>query len=344
MTNGKVLVVDDDPMVRSMLERMLGKEGIEVVTARDGQHALDMFWSEQPDVVLLDVVMPTLDGFEVCRRLKEDPESRLTPVVMITGLGDVDDRVRSLELGADDFLSKPVQRVELIARVRSLVRSKHYTDELERAETVLMTLARSVESRDPNTGDHCERLSRLSGALGERMGLGDEEITALRRGGVVHDIGKVLIPDAILLKQGPLAPDERAIMQQHPVEGEHICKPLKSMGLVTPIIRHHHEKRDGSGYPDGLGGDEIPLTARVLQVVDVYDALTTQRPYKPAISPAKTLEMMREEVDMGWGDADVFAEFRQMVIDGQNGKGVPPCAEAIEGEAGRIAAAGTEPQ
>ena len=277
-----ILVVDDEPANRELMIELLEPQGHKIVTAVDGQEALEEFARNQPDLVLLDIMMPRVDGVEVCRRLKKNPESRLTPVVLVTALSAREDRVRGIEAGADDFLNKPVDRIELLARVRSLLNLKAYTDELERAELVLFALARSIEGKDPYTGGHCERLSDYSERLGRRIGLPEEQITALRRGGIVHDIGKVAVPDAILLKPGKLTPEEWKIMRQHPAVGESICAPLKSFRLVLPIIRHHHEKLDGSGYPDGLKGDQIPLTARIMTVVDIYDALTTERPYHGA--------------------------------------------------------------
>jgi putative two-component system response regulator len=294
-----------------------------VVVASDGRRSLDEFARIRPDLVLLDVQMPVMNGFEVCRSLKSRSESRLVPVVLVTGLSATEDRVRGLDAGADDFLIKPVDRSELLARVRSLLSLKAFTDELERAESVLFTLALSIEGKDPYTGSHCQRLSDLSVSLGQRIGLSAEEIIALRRAGTVHDIGKVAVPDAILLKPGRLTPEEFRIMQQHPVVGERICSPLKSFRLVLPIIRHHHEKLDGTGYPDGLRGKEIPITARILQIVDVYDALTTDRPYRRALSIAEALDTIEEEVRKGWWDAELFNEFQEMqteaALSGQDG-------------------------
>lgn len=311
---GKVLVVDDDAVNRELLQEFLAAEGLEVVSAPDGRSSLEEFSRLKPDLVLLDVNMPFLDGFEVCRRLKSDSETRLTPVVLVTALSATADRVRGIKAGADGFLSKPVDHSELLAHVRSLLSLKAYTDELERAESVLFALARSIEGKDPYTEGHCERLSGYAARLGERVGLAEDQVIALRRAGIVHDIGKVAVPDAILLKPGRLTPDEFRIMQEHPVVGERICAPLKSFRLVLPIIRHHHEKVNGLGYPDGLKGEDIPMTARVLQIVDVYDALTTQRPYKRAFSRAEALEMMEEEVKKGWWDPGIFQEFRQISI------------------------------
>ncbi len=208
-------------------------------------------------------------------------------------------------------MSKPVDRLELLARVHSLLSLKAHTDELERAEMVLFTLARSIEAKDPYTHGHCERLSELSAGLGKRIGLNEEEITALRRGGVVHDIGKVGVPDSILLKPGKLNDSEWMIMREHPATGEKICAPLKSFRLVLPIIRHHHEKLNGTGYPDGLTGNAIPLLARILQIVDVYDALTTERPYRHALSTAESFNIIEDEVKRGWWDPDLFQQFQQ---------------------------------
>jgi putative two-component system response regulator len=209
-----------------------------------------------------------------------------------------------------------VELAELLARLQSLIKLKQRTDELERAEAVLFALARSIEGKDPYTGGHCERLSEYSASLGQHLGLPDEQITALRRAGVVHDIGKIAIPDSIILKPSSLSPDEWKLMREHPVVGERICAPLKSFRLVLPIIRHHHEKFDGSGYPDGLQGENIPVTARVLQIVDVYDALTTVRPYKPAFSITDAMQTMKLEVAKGWWDAHIFDEFEQLVRSG----------------------------
>ncbi len=292
---------------------MLRREGFEVASVEAGEQALAEFARFQPDVVLLDVMMPGMNGFEVCRRLKSNPETRLTPVVLVTGLTASSDRVSGIDAGADDFLSKPIDRGELIARVRSLLKLKAHTDELERAETVLFTLALSIEARDPYTLGHCERLAEVSLQLAARVGLPAEQLTALVRAGYLHDIGKLTVPDAILLKAGPLTPAERQTMQLHPIEGERICSPLKSFRLVLPIIRHHHEKLDGSGYPDGLKGEQVPLSARILQIADVYDALATERPYKPAMPRAQALEVMENEVALGWWDPHLFAEFRKMI-------------------------------
>jgi len=233
--------------------------------------------------------------------------------VMITSLSQTEERIRGIEAGADEFLSKPVNRQELKTRVRSLLKLKRHTDELENAETVLFTLAISVEAKDPYTNGHCDRLARYSVALGKSLGLPPEQLKALHRGGVLHDVGKIGVPDSILLKPGPLTKEEREVIKSHPVIGERICAPLKSLRLVLPIIRHHHERWDGSGYPDGLAGAAIPLTARILQAVDLYDAFTTQRPYKPAYPKEQAFAIMREETARGWWDSPLIEAFIAMV-------------------------------
>ena len=308
-----VLIADDHESSLLGLEGLLCREGYQVVTASDGEQALAAFRRLQPDLLLLDVNMPRMSGLEVCRTIKGNPETVLVPVVMITALTATKDRVAGIEAGADDFLTKPVEREQLLARVRSLLRQKAFTDELERAEAVLFALARSIEGKDPYTQGHCERLAEYSARLGEHLGLPAQDIKALSQAGIVHDIGKVSVPDSILLKAGRLTRAERVIVERHPAVGERICAPLKSFQLLLPIIRHHHEKMDGSGYPDGLKGEAIPLTARVLQIVDVYDALTTERPYKPVIAQDEALALMKREVRKGWWDPKVFAAFEQLI-------------------------------
>jgi putative two-component system response regulator len=310
---GIILVADDNEANRELVSELLSAEGYQVVCAADGQHAQQAVDSASIDLALLDVVMPRPTGFEVCQAMKSEPETRLIPVILLTGLNSDADRIHGIMCGADDFLNKPVNKHELLARAHSLLRLKQFTDELDNAETVLFSLALSIEAKDPYTEGHCDRLSKYSVALGEKLGLTQELRVALRRGGLVHDIGKLSVPESILLKPGPLTPEERKIMEQHTVIGEKICAPLRSFRHVLPIIRHHHEKWDGSGYPDGLKGEQVPLTARILQVTDIYDALTTDRPYRKALPLDNALSIMREEVKRGWWDGSILDEFEAMV-------------------------------
>jgi putative two-component system response regulator len=308
-----ILIADDIEVNRELLTEILSTERYRIVHAEDGDEAMQLLEEGEVDLALLDVMMPGRSGFAVCRALKANPDTRLIPVVMVTSLSASEDRMQGIESGADDFINKPVNKEELLARVRSLLKLKQFTDELEHAENVLFALALSIEAKDPYTEGHCDRLAESSEALGKRLSLSAEERIALRRGGVVHDIGKVAVPDQILLKPGPLTPEERKVMQQHTIVGAGICSPLKSFRSVVPIIRHHHEKIDGSGYPDGLKGDAIPLTARILQTVDIYDALTTDRPYRKAMTPDRAFALMREEVKRGWWDGALVDELEAMV-------------------------------
>ena len=308
-----ILVADDLEANRDMLSTFLRKEGYRVVVAEDGQEALESLATGPVDLALLDVMMPRRTGISACREIKSKAETRLLPVVLITGSEGPDARIQGIECGADDFLTKPINREELLARVKSLLRIKHYTDELEHAENVLFTLALTIEAKDPYTEGHCERLSRYSVALGRRLGLPEDQLVALRRGAMLHDLGKTAIPERVLLKPGPLTEEERAVMKKHPEIGERICRPLRSFTLVLPIIRHHHEKLDGSGYPDGLKNGAIPLTARILTTVDVYDALTTDRPYRKALSREGAFATLEAEVKRGWWDGGLVTELRSML-------------------------------
>ena len=306
---GRILVVDDEAKNVEVISRLMRRLGYDVLTATSGELALESVALHKPDLVLLDVNMTGIDGFEVCRRIKSDAGTRLIPVILITGLNATADRVRGIEAGADDFLTKPPVIAELEARVRSLTRLKRYTDELETAESIILTLGLTIESRDPYTQGHCERVARYAAALGARLGLDDGQLVALHRGAFLHDVGKVGIPDAILLKPGSLTPSEQATMQEHTVIGHRLCGELRSLEEVRPIVRHHHERPNGTGYPDRLEGERIPLLARIMNVVDSYDALTTERPYKAAFSTAEAFREMRDEAARGWKFPALVEEF-----------------------------------
>jgi putative two-component system response regulator len=298
--NALVLVVDDQDSARQGLMKLLSQEGYRVTSAVNGIDAIDAVVREEPDLVLMDVMMPELDGFEACRTLKSLPATRLTPIVLVTALQDSKDRIRGIEAGADDFISKPINFHELKARVQSLVRIKRYTDELDTAAAVILSLSLTIEARDRYTEGHCLRLCNYATALGTSLGLDQDDQSALARGGYLHDIGKVGVPDAVLSKPGRLTPAEYEQMKLHTVIGDHLCGELRSLRRVRPIVRSHHERLDGSGYPDGLRGDAIPLLAQIMGVVDVYDALTTERPYKPAWSPEFAFEELSREARRGW--------------------------------------------
>jgi cyclic di-GMP phosphodiesterase len=312
---GRIIVVDDEPANVRLLTRQLARDGHVVLAATNGDEALDLIAREQPDLVLMDVVMPRRDGYETCRALKENPSTRLIPIVLVTSLSDSADKVRGLEAGADDFLTKPVNTSELLARVRALVRLKRYTDDLESAEAVMLTLGETIEARDAYTEGHCERLAAYAVTLGRALGLSRDELAALEYGGFLHDLGKIGVPDSVLLKPATLTADERHRMQQHTIIGDRLCGGLRSLARVRGIVRHHHERLDGSGYPDGLRGDAIPLLAQVIGIVDVYDALTTARPYKQALARDRARAELLDEVDRGWRRKDLV----DMFIDATGG-------------------------
>jgi len=309
----RILVVDDNAEMVELMRELLVSRGYDVVAVRNVEAAEVEVHRHVPDLILSDVIMPGRSGYELCRQLKSNPGTRLIPFVLITGLSDRENKVKGIEAGADDFLNKPIFPAELFARVKSLLKLKEFTDELETADSVLCTLGLSVEARDPYTEGHCERLARRAARLGRHLGLDDESVVALRRGGYLHDLGKIAVPDEILKKGSNLTAEEWEVMKQHPLTGENICKPLKSLRLVLPIIRYHHEHSDGSGYPDGLRQGEIPLLPRILQVVDVYDALRTARPYKPALNHEQASLTMRTESENGLWDKELVGEFFAML-------------------------------
>jgi putative two-component system response regulator len=329
-TIGRVLVVDDDRQVTGVFDRLLHREGYEVEVAHDGEAALRAVAERPPDIVLLDLVMPGPDGFEVCRRIKQDAATRLLPVVLVTGNHEPDKRVEGASAGADDFLSKPVDAQELLARVRSLVRLKRYTDDLDSAASIIMMLAVMVESRDGYTEGHCYRMANYATQLGRAIGLGDEALQTLRRGGFLHDLGMLAIPDQLLRKQGQLNAAEFGLVKQHTVIGDQLCGHLRSLQPVRQIVRSHHERLDGSGYPDGLCGHEIPIVAQIIGIVDVYDAITTQRAYQRVQPTHAAIVTLRDHVQRGWRRSDLVEAFAELVAQGTLG----PPAEPLNAKMG----------
>ncbi len=312
----RILVVDDHEISRDLTRDMLHLRGYEVWTAGNAEEAQNLVEHELPDMMILDVVMPGKSGIELCREMKDSTRTRLIPVILLTGLNDPRAKLMGIEEGADDFINKPINAQELFARVKSLLRIKQYTDELDNAEAVIMTLALSVEARDAYTQGHCARLSQHAVAMGRHLRLSGAEMVALRRAGILHDIGKIVVPDSILNKAGALTAEEWGIMRTHPMLGEKICRPMRTLEKVLPVIRHHHEHWDGSGYPDGLRGEEIPYLARILQIVDCHDALATPRPYKRALSREETRAIMRRETTAGRWDPELMPLFLNLMDHG----------------------------
>jgi putative two-component system response regulator len=307
--SGMILVVDDLETNLKLLTEILTLQGYQVVTARDGEEAIEVVGREQPDLVLSDVRMPRCDGFDLCRAMKAEPSTRLTPVVLMTATADAADRITAIEAGANDFITKPIDQPELKARVRSLMQIKRFTDDLDSAEEVLRSLALMIEARDSYTDGHCQRLAQYATDVGMKLGLDEDALTALKRGGYFHDIGKIALPDSILLKPGALSTEEFERVKQHPVVGDRLCGNLRALSRVRGIVRHHHERLDGSGYPDGLVGDAIPLLAQIIGIVDVYDAMTTDRSYHQAVSHDQAISELRRGAALGRFRADLIDPF-----------------------------------
>ncbi len=310
-----VLVVDDVSANRELLEGHLDELGYDVRQARDGVEALEAIAAEEPDLVLLDIDMPRLDGISVCERLKTHPTRRLIPIVILTASNDRGTRLRGIAAGADDFLSKPFDAKELLVRARVLLRQRVLNRRLDATEGVLFALARAVEARDRYTIHHAERVGRYAQAIGTALALDSEDTAMLYEGGVLHDLGKIAIPDAILLKPGPLSADEFATMRRHSAEGERICLSLRSVAHYLPIIRHHHERVDGEGYPDHLPGSEIPLGARIVAIADGWDAMVSDRPYRAGLDPEEALRRLRANAGKQW-DAAMVQTFLTLLDDG----------------------------
>jgi putative two-component system response regulator len=314
-TEPTILLVDAVDLNRRVLRATLASTGARFVEAKGPLQAFEILQRERVDLVVCDMFLPDLSGLEFCRRLKSDRNTNLLPVLMLTSVEGSELEVEGLTSGADEYLLQPAHPSVLKARVLSMLRHKAALDSLDEVESILFTLAQAVEERDKCTSDHCRRLSFFSVELGIRLGLSRNELLALHRGGYLHDIGKVGIPDSILNKQGELTEDEWRIMRSHVIRGEEICRPMKSLTTVLPIIRHHHEKWDGTGYPDRLKGNQIPLLARILQIADVFDALSSERSYKKALSMDDACRQLEKEAAAGWRDPELVPIFIAMLKD-----------------------------
>lgn len=309
----KILVVDDEKIVVDLHRKILERDGYHVIVAYNGVEALDIVATEKPDLILTDVFMPEMDGLQLCEELKKNERTNLIPVIMITAVDDYDNKIRGIETGADDYLAKPVRSRELYARVKSLLRIKTLIDNLESAETVIFSLANAIEAKDPFTKGHIDRVSSLAVNLGRHIRLSRKDIGTLEKGGALHDIGKIGVKDIVLLKPGKLTSDEYEEIKKHPETGENICRPLNSLKPALPIIKHHHERFDGSGYPSGLLGEEIPLLARIMAIIDSYDALTSQRAYRDAVTHEQAMRIFRHDTNKGKFDPALFAKFEELI-------------------------------
>jgi putative two-component system response regulator len=316
-----VLVIDDDEAQRQMLSRMLHREGYRALAFGDGETGLRAISEHQPQLVLLDLSLPRLDGFGVCRRLRADAAMATLPVIVLTGHASIDDMVTALDAGADDFLAKPFQHAELLARMRSAFRLRHAMTSLERATQIVGALANAVEAKDERLVHHCRWLAHHSARVAAHVGLRGDELEAVAYGALLHDVGKIGVPEHLLRKEGPLTEGEWKLMRRHPEIGERICQPLAASRAFAPIIRHHHERFDGTGYPDGLRADAIPLGARIVTISDAYEAIVHGRPYQPArthTSAADELVRLREKQF----DPELVPIFLEELD--RDGRGLPP--------------------
>lgn len=305
-----ILVVDDDEQIRGLIVRLLRPMGHEVVEAGSAEEALEKLLARAPDLVLVDMQLPGKSGHDLLTEIRADPRTRLVPVVMITGAGTHERKLKAIEAGVTDFIAKPFSPEEMVARVRALLELKFVTDALEDAEQVIISLARTIDARDRYTYGHSARVSLYAGLLGERIGLEGRMLATVRRGGLFHDFGKIAVRDAVLLKPAKLTAEEYGEIKRHPTEGRDLLQNMKTLLHAMPIVYHHHERMDGSGYPDGLSGEAIPIAARVTTVADVFDALTTARVYRGALARADALDIMAGEVRKGWWDGRLLDEFR----------------------------------
>ncbi len=310
----RVLIVEDDGPHLSLQVDILQTLPSQVTTADSGLKALGLVKNGKFDLVLLNKRLPDIDGDEVCYRIRQELNNHLLPVIMVTGSGSSQSLHHSLSIGANDFIKKPYDPLELKSRARAAIEMKHLMDQLDDAASVLFTLAKMVEARDPTTGEHCNRLVNTCRILGETLNLPASDQEALRKGAILHDIGKIGVPDSVLLKPGELTSDEWQVMQRHAAIGADLCLQLNSVRDAVPIIRHHHERWDGSGYPDGLSGEGIPLVARVFQYADIYDALRHDRVYSKAQPVDEILEVLKLEIENGWRDPEIGRVFIDILL------------------------------
>ncbi len=329
----RILVVDDNKTNVELLEAQLEAAGYEVLTAYDGKTGLERALKEHPDLILLDIMMPGLDGYQVCSRLKENEKTLFIPIVMLTALSELEDKIKGLEAGADDFLTKPFNKLELMARVRSLLKIKALHDDLDHSEDIIMTLALALEAKDPYTKGHSERVAALARELARRVKLPHRLQDRIHKAGILHDIGKIGVSGSVLKKPGQLNPAEYDLIIGHPAIGATICEPLKSLTDILPMIRHHHERFDGRGKPDGLSGEDIPLGARIIAIADAFDAMTSTRPYRTAMTREKALAIMQNEHNHGQWDPQLLPVFIDLVAD-EDYESVPGDIPHLAGEGG----------
>lgn len=311
--NPSILIVDDNPTLTELLSSQLKPYKYNIDIAYDGEEALEKIRRSPPDLVLLDLMMPRISGFEICKRLKEGKDTRFIPIIVITALQEQSDKLKAIELGADDFLVKPINRLELVTRIKSLLRMKLLHDDLDTSESILFSLVQALEAKDFYTRGHSERVADIAVRLARRMEQAEIDIESVRKGSLLHDIGKIGVKESVLLKPGKLSEEEMSHVRMHPALGFEICQPLKSLEPCLPVIRSHHERMDGNGYPDGLKGEKISIMARIVSVADAFDAMTTDRPYRKGMAEGTALAIFKNEMASGQWDPECVKHFLQMM-------------------------------
>lgn len=312
----KILVVDDEVNTTDILKALLEEQDYDVQVAYDGKQGWDMVKSFKPDLILSDVSMPQMNGFDLCQKVKDAEDTRLIPIILITGLSGTKDKIKGIDAGADDFINKPFNSQELSVRVRSLLKMKGLTSRLENIDQIILAFSRAVEARDPYTRGHSERVGKYAMRFAEGLGLSKRNQQLLFKGAILHDIGKIGIADGVLLKKGKLTDGEYAEIKKHPEIGTTICAPLKSSRSLLNIVAYHHERMDGTGYPYGLMAEEIPIEARIIAITDTFDALTSARPYRQALSLKETCEILNDGKEHHF-DEDLLPIFVKIVNDGR---------------------------
>ncbi len=306
----RILIADGNATIRKLLRHGLSEADYEIIEATDGKQAMELAMSRpEPHGILIDAQIGGMSGLDVCRALKSDMQYRTIPVIILTTASTNEEITEAVEAGADEFLSKPINRAELNVRLRSITRMHRGNAEMIGAESVALSLARAVASKDGYSSGHVEQVANYAVDFGKQLGMDSAELKMLRYGAILHNVGKIAIPDSILEKTGPLTPRERALFHQHPRVGCDICAPLVPLRPVLPIIRHHKEHFDGTGYPDGLRGNKIPLKAQIVGIVDVYSALTSDRPFRRAKNQLEALGILRDRAQQGIHDMSLVAQF-----------------------------------
>ncbi len=314
--SAKIIVVDERPLSRMTAVDLLSLEGYQVIEASGDskkQTIFDLISQEQPDLVLLDAKLSGINGFDLCEQLKQDPRTELIPLILTTIEARREYRIKVSQIGIDALLVKPLDRFELSTVVKNLLNQKRLNEGLDQTEQVLFTIAKAVESRSSDRAGSCARIAELITMFGEYLSINPQDIDNLVFVAHLHDIGTIAIPDAVMLKTEALTPEETEMIRQHVLIGEKICRPLRNRRGVLPIIRHHHERWDGTGYPDSLRGEDIPYLAQVFQIIDIYDALTSDRPHQQAYTPEQALQIIAEETEKGWRNPIIVEQFSEFI-------------------------------